>query len=332
MLLFLDAQNIGFCIDWIRGLFPKTLFLYEEQMSRFEQFETFVRVVEAGSLSAAAEQLSIAKSAVSRRLKELESRLGVQLMTRTTRRITLTDSGKALYERALSLLADWKEMEGDLSAATGELSGLIRIAAPVSFGVAHLGPAILDFAQIHPGIDFDIDFNDRKVDLVAEGRDLAVRIGNLEDSGLVARKLAPIKTVACASPAFITEYGLPKTPEELEKYPELRYTNRRQDTWAYQTQEGRRGTLKMNAHISASNGEFLRDAALRNLGVLIEPCFILHNELRNGSLVELLPDCEWGGMALYAVYPPTRHLSKRVRTFVDFLVDRYAKTPYWEKY
>ena len=301
-------------------------------MSRFEQFETFVRVVEAGSLSAAAEQLNIAKSAVSRRLKELESRLGVQLMTRTTRQITLTDSGRALYDRALNLLADWKETESDISASTTELSGLIKIAAPVSFGVAHLGPAILDFVEENPDVEFDIDFNDRKVDLVAEGRDLAIRIGRLEDSGLIARKLAPIKTVASASPEFITKHGKPRKPGDLEMYPELRYINRPTETWEYTGPDGQRGKIKLTAHISASNGEFLRDAALRGLGVLIEPCFIIHKELSDGLLVEILPEYEWGSIALYAVYPPTRHLSKRVRAFVDFLVDRYAGTPYWERY
>ena len=301
-------------------------------MSRFEQFETFVRVVEAGSLSAAAEQLGIAKSAVSRRLKELESRLGVQLMTRTTRQITLTESGRALYARALNLLADWQETESDISAATSELSGLIKIAAPVSFGISHLGPAILDFAQMYPDVEFDVDFNDRKVDLIAEGRDLAIRIGSLEDSGLIARKLAPVKTVVCASPKFLAKHGRPSIPEDLEAFAELRYTNRSTETWSYTGPAGERGKIRMSAHIAASNGEFLRDAALRHMGILFEPCFIIHKELENGSLVELLPEYEWGSMALHAIYPPTRHLSKRVRTFVDFLVERYSGTPYWERY
>lgn len=301
-------------------------------MSRFEQFETFIRVVEAGSLSAAAEQMSIAKSAVSRRLKELEARLGVQLMTRTTRKITLTDAGKALYDRALNLLADWKETESDISAATTELSGQIKIAASVSFGVSHLGPAILDFIESYPGVSFDIDFNDRKVDLIAEGRDLAIRIGHLEDSGLIARKLAPIKIVACATPQFIAEHGTPQIPDDLKSYPELRYTNRPSDTWTFSGPDGERGKVKLSAKLSASNGEFLRDAALRNIGIVIEPCFIVHEQLREGTLVELLPDYDWDSMALYAVYPPTRHLSKRVRTFVDFLVERYSGKPYWEQY
>jgi len=301
-------------------------------MNRFEEFETFVRVVEAGSLTAAAGQLKIAKSAVSRRLKELETRLGVQLMTRTTRQITLTESGRALYERALSLLADWNETEGTISSATAEVSGLIKVAAPLSFGVSHLGPAILDFMELYPGVEFDVDFNDRRIDLIAEGRDLAIRIGNLQDSGLIARKLASVKTVACASPAFIKANGLPEHPDDLEAYPELRYANRTQNGWDYTAPDGQRGRLRMTSRLSATNGEFLKDAAVRGKGVQIVPCFIIHRELREGRLVELLPDYAWGDLAAYAVYPPTRHLSSRVRAFVDFLVERFKDTPYWDVY
>ncbi|MCE7997679.1 MAG: LysR family transcriptional regulator [Rhodobiaceae bacterium] len=301
-------------------------------MDRFEEFETYVRVVEAGSLTAAAEQLGIAKSAVSRRLKDLETRLGAQLMTRTTRQITLTDSGKALYERALRLLTDWKETEAAIGSDTADLSGLIKVAAPLSFGVAHLGPAIMEFTDHHPNVQFDVDFNDRTIDLIAEGQDLAIRIGELRDSGLVARKLAPIKSVACASPDFIKRNGLPKTPRDLEAFQELRYSNRSDKAWHYTAPDGSQGTVKMSSTLAGTNGEFLRDAALAGRGILIEPCFIIHNELRDGSLVDLFPDYEWQSLAAYAVYPPTRHLSSRVRAFVDFLVERYKGTPYWEKY
>lgn len=301
-------------------------------MNRFEEFETFVRVVEAGSLTAAAEQMGIAKSAVSRRLKELERRLGVQLMTRTTRQITLTESGKSLYDRALRLLADWKETEGAIRSATTALSGMIKVAAPVSFGVAHLGPAIHDFVKQHPDVEFDVDFNERKVDLIAEGRDLAIRIGTLDDSALVARKLAPIKFVACASPAFLREQGHPQSAQDLEHFPELRFSYRAQDSWTYSGPDGQSGTVKMRSTLSGTNGEFLRDAALLGHGVVILPCFIVHNELRDGNLIDILPGYDWGDLTAYAVYPPTRHLSTRLRAFVDFLVERYKGTPYWDKY
>lgn len=301
-------------------------------MSRFEEFEIFVRVVEAGSLTAAADQIGIAKSAVSRRLKELEARLGVQLMTRTTRQLTLTDSGNALYERALRLLADWKETESEIRAAETALSGKIRVASPVSFGVAHLGPAIYEFSKQNPDVEFDVDFNDRKVDIIAEGHDLAIRIGALDDSGLIARKLALIKVVASASPAFVKRHGMPNTARDLQKYPELRYSHRSDDSWLYTSADGKRGKIKMSPALSGTNGEFLRDAAVLGQGVTILPCFIIHNELREGTLVDLTPGYDWGDLTAYAVYPPTRHLSTRVRTFVDFLVARYKGVPYWDKF
>lgn len=301
-------------------------------MNRFEQLETYVRVVEAGSITAAANQLNIAKSAVSRRLKELETRLGVQLMTRTTRQIKLTDTGRAFYERALTLLADWKETESAVSSAKTDLSGLVKIAAPVSFGEADLGSAILDFIARHPDVDFEVDFNDRKIDLIAEGHDVAIRIGNLEDSSLIARKLAPIATVACASPEFLERNGIPTTPHDLQACLEIRYLHRLDDSWAYIGPGNLAGKIRMQSKLAGTNGTFLRDAALQGEGVLIVPSFIVYNELRRGTLIKLLPDYTWERLALYAVYPPTRHLSRRIRTFVDFLIDRYHGQPFWDNY
>jgi len=299
-------------------------------MSKYEEIETFIRVVEAGSLTKAAEQLKIAKSAVSRRLKELETRLGVQVMTRTTRKLTLTDTGETLYNRFVVLLADWEESESAASDAQAALAGSIRIAAPLSFGVAHLGPAIIDFMREHPLVDFDIDFSDRKVDLIAEGMDLAIRIGDLPDSSLIARKIAAMCIVATASPRYLKEHGEPQTPDDLKGHKELRYGYRQSSIWPYKTPDGVEGQIEMMPRLRATNGEFLRDAAIAGEGILIEPRFILYENLRDGSLVEILPDYRWPELSAYAVYPPTRHLSVRVRAFVNFLTERYKGTPYWE--
>jgi DNA-binding transcriptional LysR family regulator len=299
-------------------------------MSKYEEIETFVRVVEAGSITKAAEQLKIAKSAVSRRLKELETRLGVQLMIRTTRKLTLTDTGETLYNRFVVVLADWDESESAASDAQAALAGSIRIAAPLSFGVAHLGPAIIDFMREHPLVDFDIDFSDRKVDLIAEGMDLAIRIGDLSDSSLIARKIAAMSTVAAASPAYLEAHGTPRTPDDLKAHKELRYGYRSTSSWAYKTPNGVEGHIEMTPRLCATNGEFLRDAAIAGEGVLIEPRFIIYENLRDGSLVEILPQYQWPQIIAYAVYPPTRHLSVRVRAFVNFLIQRYKGTPYWE--
>jgi len=300
-------------------------------MSKYEEIETFVRVVEAGSITGAAKQLKIAKSAVSRRVKELEARLGVQLMTRTTRKLTLTDTGQTLYTRFVGVLADWQESEAAASDAQTALAGSIRIAAPLSFGVAHLGPAIIDFMREHPRVDFDIDFSDRKIDLIAEGMDLAIRIGELSDSSLIARKIAPISITAVASSAYLKQHGTPKTPEDLIAHKELRYGVKTNTSWSYKAPDGVEGQIKMTPRLRATNGDFLRDAAVAGAGVLIEPRFIIYEALRDGSLVEILPDYQWQQTAAYAVYPPTRHLSVRVRAFVNFLVERYKGTPYWEK-
>jgi DNA-binding transcriptional LysR family regulator len=299
-------------------------------MSKFEEIETFVRVVEAGSITKASEQLRIAKSAVSRRLKELEVRLQAQLMTRTTRKLTLTDTGEALYQRSLGLLADWAELEAVTLDARTALAGIIRIAAPLSFGVEHLGPAILDFAKEHPDVDFDINFSDRKVDLIEDGVDLAIRIGDLPDSSLIARKIATISMVAVASPTYLEQHGHPKEPADLAKMKELRFGYRRAHAWPFTAPDQSKGSVEIPPRLIATNGDFLRDAAAAGEGVLIEPRFLLYKNLADGSLIELLPEYTWPELSAYAVYPPTRHLSARVRSFVEFLIARYRGTPYWE--
>lgn len=300
-------------------------------MSRYDEIESFVRTIEAGSFTAAAKQLHVAKSAVSRRIRDLEARLGTQLIIRTTRKLSLTEAGQALYERAAVLLSDWDEAESAASGASQALSGTIRVAAPLSFGLSYLGEAMIDFSKTHPDIRFDIDFSDRKVDLVAEGMDLTIRIGNLPDSGLIARKLASIRSVAAASPAYLSRFPTPQTPDDLKAMSELRYTGRPRTAWRYTDPGGRTGEVELSAAISASNGDFLRDAAIAGMGIVIEPIFILCDALRDETLVDVLPGYQWSDINAYAVYPPTRHLSVRVRAFVDFLAARYAGIPPWEQ-
>ncbi|PHR61555.1 MAG: LysR family transcriptional regulator [Robiginitomaculum sp.] len=299
-------------------------------MNRYEELETFVRVVEASSITAAAHQLHIAKSAVSRRLKELETRLGAQLMIRTTRKLTLTDTGNAFYQRAVRLLADWAETENCVRQDQTNIAGIIRMAVPLSFGVTHLGAAILDFMELHPDIEFDIDFNDRRVDLIAEGMDLAIRIGSLPDSSMIARKIAPISAVICASSDYLRAHGTPQTPEDLQTHLELRYGNKIKGGWSYTGPDGKTGQVDMKHRLRSTSGDFLRDAAIANQGICFLPRFIVYQNLANGKLVELLSDYHFASINAYAIYPHTRHLSTRVRTFVDFLVEQYKGTPYWE--
>jgi len=186
-------------------------------MDRFEAMDTFIRVVESGSISGAADRMQVAKSAVSRRLKELEAHLGVELFHRTTRRMNLTESGRTFYHQVARILDDLHEAELATSQAHGQLRGTLKVALPMSFGLMHLGPAVNDFLQQHPDIEFDIDFNDRTVDLMQEGFDLAVRIARLPDSSLIARRLASMNAVLCASPDYLERNGCPTSPDALIK-------------------------------------------------------------------------------------------------------------------
>jgi DNA-binding transcriptional LysR family regulator len=301
-------------------------------MGRFDELETFVQVVESGSFTAAAERLSVAKSAVSRRIADLEGRLGVQLFRRTTRRLNLTDTGRGFHGRAVRILADLEEAELAVSQAHRTLRGTLRVAAPLTFGVRHLGPAIRDFATRHPEVIFDIDFNDRQVDLIQEGVDVAVRIARLEDSTLVARRLAPVRLAVVASPTFVQHHGKPRSPADLASLDCLAYSLSPEPwVWRYRAPDGSEGSVRIRSRLAANNGDFLCAAAVAGQGVLLSPTFIVYRALADGRLVSLLADHEWSDVAAYAVYPRTRHLSVRVRAFVDFLVERFAGLPYWDR-
>lgn len=301
-------------------------------MNRFENMEVFTRVVETGSISAAADQAGIAKSAVSRRLKELEDHLGVELFHRTTRRMNLTDTGEAFYKQARRLLDDLREAELSVTEDHSNLKGNLKVTLPSTFGLMHLGPAINEFMVRHPQIKFDLDINDRSVDLMKEGFDLAIRIANLPDSSLIARPLAPIRHVICASPEYLTQNGEPKTLQELAKHKCLAYNLfKNNEQWKFRNAKGELLKQKITPYLKASSGEFLRCAAMEGLGITQLPSFIVFKELERGTLVQLLNEYQRDDLNVYAVYPQTRHLSKRVRAFVDFLVERFKGVPYWDQ-
>ncbi|WP_256328239.1 LysR family transcriptional regulator [Nitrosomonas eutropha] len=292
---------------------------------------TFAYIVEAGSISAAADRMDVAKSVISRRLKELEAHLGVQLFHRTTRQMKLTDSGRAFYEQSVRILADILEAEHAVSQFHGALKGNLKVAVPLSFGLMHLGPAITAFLHTHPDIKFDLDFNDRQVDLLAEGFDLAIRIASLPDSSLIARYLAPVQAVMCASPAYLEHMGTPQTPEELIGHRCLAYSLiSNSDNWNVYDSTGQLIKTRITPYLKASNGEFLRDAAVDGLGIVLLPAFIVYREIEHGALLPILTEYHYSQLAAYAIYPQTRHLSQRVRAFVDFLSKRFEEMPYWD--
>jgi DNA-binding transcriptional LysR family regulator len=301
-------------------------------MDQLEEMRTFVKVVESGSMTAAAERLGIAKSAVSRRLADLEGRLSVQLFRRTTRTLKVTDTGQGFYERCLRILADVEEAELAVSQAHGTLRGRLRVAVPLSFGLGHLGPAMDAFLREHPEVEFDLDLNDRQLDLLAEGFDLAVRIAELRDSTLIARRLAPVRHVVCASPAYLAQHGTPSGAAELTDHACLVYANAPSPgVWEYQDPAGRPGRVQVRGRILANNGDCLRQAAEDGHGVVLGPSFILHTAIEAGRLTPILRDHHWPTLHAHAVYPRTRHLSHRVRAFVDFLAERFAGVPYWDR-
>lgn len=293
--------------------------------------EIFVRVVDAGSISGAAERMDMAKSAVSRRLSNLEARLGAQLLNRTTRRLSLTAEGSEFYERSNQILADVATAEDEVAQADNRLTGRIRVAAPLSFGLDHVGPVISDFLQSHPGLSIDLDFNDRQSDLVAEGFDLGIRIARLSDSSLIARRLTPIRHIICASPAYWDQHGRPEQPNDLKAHTALRYTLAAQRSWRFTSADGKRGSVTVPAQTAANNGLFLTQAATKGAGVIRMPVFIVYRAIEAGTLEPVLLNYRWGDLIAWAVYPKTRHLPYRVRALIDQLARAFGETPYWEQ-
>lgn len=304
----------------------------ENNLDRFNEIETFIRVVDTGSITLAAQRLGVAKSAVSRRIAELERRLGAQLVTRTTRRLTVTETGQAFYERARHVLADLFEAESSVADAHGDLSGTLRVAAPVTFGLMHLAPILTEFMQFHPAVTVDVDFSDRHVNLIEDQFDVAVRIARLNDSSLIARRLCPIHQIVCASPAYLARHGTPATPADLAAHYCLRYSLDPQGRhWYYTAPDGTSGEVTVGAHAIASNGEFLRDAAIAGQGIARLPTFMVYRAVTAGELMPILTDHHWFEIGLYALYPPTRRLARRVRAFVDLLAARFPQEPYWDR-
>jgi len=245
--------------------------------------------------------------------------------------MNLTDTGRAFYHQSVRILEDVLEAELATSQAHGTLKGSLKIALPSTFGLMHMGSAINEFLQAHPQIEFDLDFNDREVDIIQEGFDLAIRIANLPDSSLIARRLAPIQTVMCASPVYLEQMGIPQSPDELGAHQCLVYSLLRDfEYWHLTDSSGKIIKTKIHPYLKSSTGEFLKDAAVEGRGIILLPSFIAYKEIERGALVQILKEYKLPQMDAYAIYPQTRHLSQRVRAFVDFLVKRFEGTPYWD--
>jgi DNA-binding transcriptional LysR family regulator len=300
-------------------------------MGQLEDMNVFIRIVEAGGISRAADQLGMAKSAVSRRLVDLETRLGVRLLNRTTRTSSLTEIGHGYYDRAIKVVDDVSELNAITTDANTSLEGTINIAAPLSFGLSHLSPAIDAFVNKHPELTINIDFSDRQVNLVEEGLDFAFRIADLNDSSLIARKVSPIKHTLCANPKYLKKYGIPKIPDDLKKHHLLHYSISRTNTWKLTDKKGKQYIVSVNAKMIANNGDFLKDMAIAGHGIVYSPTFIAWNAIATGDLVPVLANYKLPQSNAYAVYPQTRYLSQRTRLLIDYLVERFGDNPYWDQ-
>lgn len=300
-------------------------------MGQLEDMQVFVRVVDAGGIGLAAEQMGIAKSAVSRRLSELENRLGVTLITRTTRSSKLTEAGENYYARSQQLINDVDELNNLTADPDCSLNGTLRLSVPLSFGLLHLTSAIEQFIKDHPELNLDINFSDRETDLIEGGFDLAFRIGDLQDSSLKARKISPIKLIVCASPGYLEKYGTPKHPEDLKNHKLLKYALYNNNHWKLLDKNGQSYSVPLHSAITANNGDFLNAMAISGHGIIIQPTFISWEAIAQKQLVPILSDYTPPKINAYAVYPQTRFPSRKVRLFIDFLSERFGNNPYWDQ-
>jgi DNA-binding transcriptional LysR family regulator len=284
----------------------------------------FIAVVDAGSFIGAVDGLRMSKAAVSRHVDALEQRLGVRLLQRTTRRLSLTDDGRTFYQRAKEVLSALDDAEAALTSRAAEPSGVIRVNVPLTFGVDHLAPLWPRFLNAHPKVDLDITLNDRVVDLVDEGYDLAVRIGAMPDSTLVSRHLADTRMILCATPRYLAQHGTPHLPRDLAAHRVLAYTNSAsRDEWTFTGPDGHTVATRLHARVYSNNGDTCRAIALGDGGIMLQPRFMLDADLRAGRLCEIMPDHQAGTLGIYAVYPTRKQLPLKVRRLVDFLVESF---------
>jgi DNA-binding transcriptional LysR family regulator len=292
---------------------------------RFQAISVFAKVVELGGFARAADKLDVSTSAVSRAISELESRLGARLLHRTTRRVSLTEAGQAFYEKCVQLIADLEEAEAIATLSAAKPRGTIRLTCSINFGMSHLAGAIGAFQREHPEVLFDVNLSDRFVDLIEEGLDLAIRIGELGNPNLVARRIGTMRLIACASPAYLKRHGVPRHPDELVRHNCLSYEYMPiKGVWRFVGKDGSEHRVKTQGSVHANNGDMLAAIAAEGVGISYEPDFIVAPYLANGRLTPVLKGFTSPELGIYAVYPSRRHLSAKVRVFVDFLAQRFT--------
>ena len=299
-------------------------------MDKYQEMRVFAAVADAGSFVAAADALDISKAAVSRYVSELEQRLGVRLMHRTTRRLSLTQEGEVFLARSREILASIDDSEREISTRSESASGLLKLSVPVSFGIKHLAGLWSEFLQAHPQVSLDVQLADRVIDLVDEGFDVAVRIARLPDSTLVSRKLATTRLVLSASPKYLKARGVPKHPSDLAEHDILGYSLLAMgDTWQFTGSKGP-VTVKVRPRLWTNNGDTCVAAAVRGAGIQLQPTFLIADELASGQLVEVLPKFRSIELGIYAVYPTRKFVLPKVRVLLEFLSAKLQDAA-WQK-
>lgn len=299
-------------------------------MDRALEMQVFCTVVDKGTFVGAAEPLEMSKAAISRYVSALEERLGARLLHRTTRKLSLTEEGRQFYHQAREVLALMDQAEEAVLSAAPEPSGVLRVNAPVSFGVLHLAPLWGAFMNAHPNVELDISLNDRLVDLVDEGFDAAIRIARMENSSLVGRRLAGTRMCLCASPDYLASHPPLRTLADLAEHRVIAYTNfATGNEWLFDGPDGR-VSVRTRSSVRCNNGDTCRSIALAGGGIALQPSFMVGEDLRNGALVEILPEYRSIELGIYVVYPTRKHLTSKVRALISFLTERFAH-PEWER-
>lgn len=299
-------------------------------MDKFLEMQVFAAVVDAGSFVGASDALEMSKPAVSRYVAELESRLGVRLLNRTTRKLSLTEEGDVFYARCKALLDNVEEAEAEITARKGEAAGLLKVTAPQTFGLLYLAPLWAPFMARHPKVRVDVMLSDRVTDLVEEGFDLAVRIARLPSSSLVSRKLATTRMILCASPAYLKRRGQPKTPADLVNHEIASYSLLSMgETWEFDGPDGH-VVAPVSPRLRSNSGDTCRAVALAHGGIILQPSFLVGADIRAGTLVELMPEFRSIRLDMFAVYPSRKFVSPKVRLLIDFLVETFRRPPWPE--
>jgi DNA-binding transcriptional LysR family regulator len=301
-------------------------------MDRLTGIRVFVAAVDDGSLAAAARRFGMSAAMAGKYVSAIETELSTRLLQRTTRRLALTEIGRGYYERCKRILDAYDEANREASDAHRTARGVLRVAAPVAFGAMHLGDVVAQYLEAHPLVDVQVSLSDRYVDLLESGVDLAIRIGRLPDSGLVARRLAPCRMAICASPGFLERHGVPRRPDDLRHAPRLAFSDAVSvGDWTLVDEQGRAHVIDGPCRLAANNTQMLLAAALAGAGIVYAPTFVLGEEIARGTLVELLPMYGTAELTIQAVYPGTRQVPLKVRRFVDHLVAAFGDEPPWDR-